>query len=436
MGAEKTVIKAENLSKVYRLGEIGFGTLKEDISRLWNSIWGKKQNYFQVGNVNHRGSSFDGDRYVQTLKNLSFEVYKGDTVGLLGKNGAGKSTLLKILSNITRPTHGKAYLQGAVSSLLEVGTGFYSELTGAENVELSGVILGMKRSQIRRQFDSIVDFSGIGRFINTPVKRYSSGMSLRLAFSVAAFLESDILLMDEILAVGDHEFRKRALNRMLEVSRSGKTIIYVSHTMTNIRYLCQKGLLLEGGHMKHFGDVRQTIQEYGEQGDEVSAILELPLPNEHEKSTGYVKTIVTTNLDEEPTSIFQLGSSWQVHVLFVLNRDAPDFRAELSIMASSSGVIVNRSESGIISKVKAGSYIMVFENRDISLGAGAYKLSITLSSGMEIFEILPECTSMHISDIAPEDALQTLHPDTLILNPLRFNLKEGNKEYLPGKGIA
>lgn len=255
-------LKVENISKMYRLGEVGTGTLTHDLNRFWHKIRGKEDPYLKVGIINDRTTSGDSE-YVWSLKDINFEIEQGDAVGIIGRNGAGKSTLLKLLSKVTQPTTGKIYTNGRVASLLEVGTGFNPGMTGRENIFLNGAILGMTKKEIRRKFDEIVDFSGVERYIDTPVKRYSSGMYVRLAFAVAAHLESEILIVDEVLAVGDAEFQKKCLGKMGDVSKGeGRTVLFVSHNMTAVKNLCQKGILLKQGMLAYEGNTTEAILEY------------------------------------------------------------------------------------------------------------------------------------------------------------------------------
>ncbi|TXI90437.1 MAG: ATP-binding cassette domain-containing protein [Chryseobacterium sp.] len=255
-------LKAENISKQYRLGQVGTGTLSHDLNRFWHKVRGKEDPYLKIGEANDRTTKGLSD-YVWSLRDINFEIEQGDAVGIIGRNGAGKSTLLKVLSKVTKPTTGRIFTHGRIASLLEVGTGFHPEMTGRENVFLNGAILGMTRKEIKRKFDEIVDFSGVERYIDTPVKRYSSGMYVRLAFAVAAHLESEILIVDEVLAVGDAEFQKKCLGKMNDVTRGeGRTILFVSHNMTAIKELCTKGILLNQGQIGYQGDILNTIIEY------------------------------------------------------------------------------------------------------------------------------------------------------------------------------
>ncbi len=255
-------IKVENLSKVYQLGQIGTGTISRDLERWYARIRGKEDPFLRIGESNNQNTKSESD-VVWSLKDINFEIEQGDAVGIIGRNGAGKSTLLKILSKVTAPTTGKISGKGRIASLLEVGTGFHPELSGRENIFLNGAILGMRKKEIQRKLEEIVDFAGIERYLDTPVKRYSSGMYIRLAFAVAANLESEILIVDEVLAVGDAEFQKKCLGKMGEVSKGeGRTVLFVSHNMHAIVELCTKGIVLEHGKMAMDGDVNKSINYY------------------------------------------------------------------------------------------------------------------------------------------------------------------------------
>lgn len=255
-------LKVENISKQYRLGEVGTGSLAHDLNRFWHKIRGKEDPYLKIGESNDRTTKGNSD-YVWSLRDINFEIEQGDAVGIIGRNGAGKSTLLKLLSKVTKPTTGSIYTNGRIASLLEVGTGFHPEMTGRENIYLNGAILGMTRREIKRKFDEIVDFSGVERYIDTPVKRYSSGMYVRLAFAVAAHLESEILIVDEVLAVGDAEFQKKCLGKMGDVSKGeGRTVLFVSHNMGAIQQLCNSSIILKNGNLVFQGTSTEGILEY------------------------------------------------------------------------------------------------------------------------------------------------------------------------------
>ena len=262
-----TAIKVENLSKIYRLGEIGTGTISRDLERwVKMNVLGKEDPFLKIGESNDRSQKGISD-LVYSLQDLNFEIQQGDAVGIIGRNGAGKSTLLKILSRVTTPTTGKINIKGRVASLLEVGTGFHPELTGRDNIYLNGAILGMRKREIDRKFDEIVDFSGVERYIDTPVKRYSSGMYVRLAFAVAAHLESEILIVDEVLAVGDAEFQKKCLGKMGDISKGeGRTVLFVSHNMAAIQNLCEKVIFLRNGLIDSFNLQSEVINKYMNEG--------------------------------------------------------------------------------------------------------------------------------------------------------------------------
>ena len=257
------VIRFENVGKLYRLGTVGTGTLSHDLRRWWiTSVMRREDPYLKIGETNDRASKGHSD-YVYALRDINLEVNEGDVLGIIGKNGAGKSTLLKLLSRVTAPTTGKIYTRGRIASLLEVGTGFHPELTGRENIYMNGCILGMKRHEIDKKLDEIVDFSGCERYIDTPVKRYSSGMMVRLGFAVAANLDPEILVVDEVLAVGDAEFQKKAIGKMQDVSKGqGRTVLFVSHNMNSIKMLCSCGLVLKNGTLDYMGEISDCIDIY------------------------------------------------------------------------------------------------------------------------------------------------------------------------------
>lgn len=259
----KPVIHVANLSKAYQIGQIGSGTLSKDVERFWQTkILGKEDPFLKIGETNDRSKKGQSN-IVWSLKDINFEIHQGDAVGIIGKNGAGKSTLLKLLSRVTSPTLGEIKVKGRIASLLEVGTGFHPELSGRENIYLNGAILGMRKKEITRKLDEIIDFSGVERYVDTPVKRYSSGMYVRLAFAVAAHLESEILIVDEVLAVGDAEFQKKCLGKMGDISKGeGRTVLFVSHNMAAIQSLCNQGIVLENGQIGFVGGKDKAVDFY------------------------------------------------------------------------------------------------------------------------------------------------------------------------------
>lgn len=291
-------IQFENISKQYRLGVVGTGTISHDLNRWWHLVRGKEDPYLKVGQVNDRSLKATSD-YVWALKDINFEVKQGDVVGIIGKNGAGKSTLLKILSRVTSPSTGSIKAKGRIASLLEVGTGFHPELTGRENIYMNGAIMGMTKSEITRKLDEIVDFAGVEMYIDTPAKRYSSGMTVRLGFAIAAHLEPEILVVDEVLAVGDAEFQKKAIGKMQDVSQGeGRTVLFVSHQLNSIRNLCENCVLLDNGSVSmydvtdsvitkylssnyHFNNSREWVNLNGEFLDEYCSLQSLSIVDEN-----------------------------------------------------------------------------------------------------------------------------------------------------------
>lgn len=257
-----TVIEFNNVGKQYILGTIGTGTLSQDLNRWWANIRGKEDPYLKVGETNDRTQKGESS-FVWALRDINFKVEQGDVVGIVGKNGAGKSTLLKILSRVTSPTTGNIKIKGRIASLLEVGTGFHPEMTGRENIFMNGSIMGMTKAEIKSKFDEIVDFAGVAKYVDTPVKRYSSGMMVRLGFAIAAHLEPEILVVDEVLAVGDAEFQKKAIGKMQDVSKGqGRTVLFVSHNMAAVRSLCTRGVLLKNGMIDFMGSIPETLDHY------------------------------------------------------------------------------------------------------------------------------------------------------------------------------
>jgi lipopolysaccharide transport system ATP-binding protein len=273
-----TIIKIENLSKIYRLGQIGTGTLSHDLNRWWAmNIRGKEDPFAKVGQTNDRTAKAEKGEMVAALQDINLEVSQGEVLGIIGKNGAGKSTLLKILSRVTSPTTGSIKVKGRMASLLEVGTGFHPEMTGRENIYMNGTIMGMRKWEIDKKLDEIVEFAGVAKYLDTPTKRYSSGMTVRLGFAIAAHLEPEILIVDEVLAVGDAEFQKKAIGKMQDVSQNdGRTVLFVSHNMASVISLCKSGILLKNGQKYYSGEINNVVQEYlrYNQSDNKTTILE------------------------------------------------------------------------------------------------------------------------------------------------------------------
>ncbi len=324
------VLSVEDVWKQYRLGTIGTGTLKDDLARFWAKLRGKEDPTTLIGQINDR-NNIEGE-YVWALQNINFEVKQGEVLGIIGKNGAGKSTLLKILSKVTQPTKGNIKVKGRIASLLEVGTGFHPELTGTENVYLNGAILGMPKSEIKKKFDEIVDFSGIGKYIDTPVKRYSSGMYVRLAFAVAAHLEPEILVLDEVLAVGDAEFQKKCLGKMKDVSGEGRTVLFVSHNLDAVRKLCTKGLMMKHGQVHFFGSTNDTLDQYLKRADYTDYSQDIP-DDFSTYNTGEAKfrRITVLNHKQEPTTDVLYKSPIKVMLELEVFKEIPDAVVDIKV---------------------------------------------------------------------------------------------------------
>lgn len=310
------ILKAENISKQYRLGQVGTGTIKHDFNRFWHKIRGKEDPYLKVGAVNDRSSKVK-EEYVWALRDINFEVQEGEVLGIIGKNGAGKSTLLKILSRVTSPTTGVIKTKGRIASLLEVGTGFHNELTGRENIYLNGAILGMTRGEITSKLEEIIEFSGCEMYIDTPVKRYSSGMTVRLAFAVAAHLEPDILVVDEVLAVGDAEFQKKAIGKMQDISTSeGRTVLFVSHNMATVKSLCTRGIVLENGTSVFEGTAEESVNYYLDNSYKLSSTPMIERYDRKGNSKLIVNEIYIETLEGIRVSELSSGQSYDIKMEF------------------------------------------------------------------------------------------------------------------------
>lgn len=366
-----TAIEFDHVGKQYRLGLVSMGTLGNDLKRWWTtSILRKEDPFLTVGEVNDRSVKGDS-KYVWALKDIDFKVEQGDVVGIIGRNGAGKSTLLKLLSRVTGPTMGEIRARGRIGSLLEVGTGFHPEMTGRENIYLNGSILGMTKSEIDRKLDEIIDFSGCERYIDTPVKRYSSGMMVRLGFAVAAHLEPEILIVDEVLAVGDAEFQKKAIGKMQDVSKGeGRTVLFVSHNMASVQRLCSRGVLLENGRVKYMGTVGDTIAQYlkddivqssfsGVDGDEnIMYLSSASVRSESEDGNFYVDRAVEIAI--EFTIKKQVGS--MVAGFNIVNRlGHPLIRCDYNDVSQQTTLV-------------PGEYRMAFRIPEFTLAVGEYKI--------------------------------------------------------------
>ena len=395
----KVVIKAENISKQYRLGLVGTGTVRDDLKRWWYNLRGKEDPFLKIGEANDRSSKGESD-YVWSLRDINFEINQGDSVGIIGRNGAGKSTLLKILSQVTQPTTGKIYTKGRIASLLEVGTGFHPEMTGRENIYLNGAILGMRKHEITKKFDEIVAFSGVERYIDTPVKRYSSGMYVRLAFAVAAHLESEILIVDEVLAVGDAEFQKKCLGKMNEVSKGeGRTILFVSHNLDAVKKLCNKGLLLHHGQLIHDGNIDTTLDSYLLNYSSNEKQSELNFEEDENKEAQILKVALK---DKEGNDVIEFYSNQEicVHITLkntLLNQGA---RLNFSILDKFENVIfINRKDLDFI-----GTIEWVVQIPSDTIIANQYKIGLALDiPKVRVLDFPSEKINLSIVNIAQDE---------------------------------
>lgn len=380
---EDIVLKIKDVSKQYRLGLVGTGTLSHDLKRLWYLYRGKEDPYAKVGVVNDREKK--GGDYVWALNNINLDIKRGEVIGIIGKNGAGKSTLLKLLSQVTGPTKGSIKVKGRIASLLEVGTGFHPELTGRENIFLNGAILGMTKEDIRRKENEIIDFSGCAKYIDTPVKRYSSGMKVRLGFAVAAHLEPEILVVDEVLAVGDLEFQKKCIGKMKDVSSTGRTVLFVSHNMNSIQNLCDRCILLKDGEIFYDGGVEETVQKYRELSENTDIGTKKAI---RQRTVGKIaggarfKKISTYNTNQENTNFFRKGDD----VIFKIKIDPEEENLDemfisISIYAQESNL--NLASSGaldILKKLEEGNGTIEIKVENIDLRVGIYTVYFWLGN--------------------------------------------------------
>lgn len=397
-------IEFESISKQYRLGTIGTGTISHDLNRWWHLVRGKEDPYLKVGEVNDRSLKAASD-YVWALRDITFDVEKGEVLGIIGKNGAGKSTLLKILSRVTSPSTGHIRAKGRIASLLEVGTGFHPEMTGRENVYMNGAIMGMTRHEITSKLDEIVAFSGVEKYIDTPVKRYSSGMTVRLGFAVAAHLEPEILVVDEVLAVGDAEFQKKAIGKMKDVSQGGgRTVLFVSHNMGAVKSLCTKGLILKNGTVVYSSSASDAVDEYLRISSDIETV---DLSNRTDrKGKQQIKATSVVFLDREDKSTAEAisGSYLKIRINFERNTIINYSRLFVGI------AIFDQYENKIVSFLsdEMGSSFQMLEKRDyidlvipnLYLRSGEYNLTIQLGYGTtreeDLIDLIDNAAKLHV----------------------------------------
>ncbi|RZJ52708.1 MAG: ABC transporter ATP-binding protein [Flavobacterium sp.] len=383
-----TAIKVENLSKAYQLGQIGTGTISRDLERWHARIRGKEDPFLKIGETNNRSTKGTSD-VVWSLKDINFEIRQGDAVGIIGRNGAGKSTLLKILSKITAPTTGKISGNGRIASLLEVGTGFHPELSGRENIFLNGAILGMRKKEIQRKLDEIVDFAGVERYLDTPVKRYSSGMYVRLAFAVAAHLESEILIVDEVLAVGDAEFQKKCLGKMGEVSnKDGRTVLFVSHNMEAIKKLCPTSILLSNGLVDIYDKSSITIDKYFDFHNSTKESINLNSKREGLKTILFTE-FSTLNEKFEKVTIIKTGERLIFKFVLEAFRDTKNVDIGFSIHNSQDNMlsVLYSSYQDKLYTLSKGRHEFLFEFDNNYLSNGIYLIRGLLKDNSAISDL-------------------------------------------------
>ena len=398
-------IEFDHVGKQYRLGLVSTGTFSQDLNRWWTmNIRHKEDPFLKIGETNDR-SKKGNSNYVWALKDINFGVEQGDVVGIIGKNGAGKSTLLKLLSRVTTPTVGEIRARGRIASLLEVGTGFHPEMTGRENIYLNGAIMGMTKAEITRKLDEIVDFSGCERYIDTPVKRYSSGMTVRLGFAIAAHLEPEILVVDEVLAVGDADFQKKAIGKMGEVASGGRTVLFVSHNMDSMLNLCDNGVLLENGRVKYMGDIKSTVAEYISGGDTDIMYKQF---EKDARGDVYISLMKYTGTEEQQRGLFSYGE---------------DITFSFSLTKKKGKVLDKRTVVSVIIMTINHTRIC---NEEIYLGDFDNQKSFTLRYKKKVF--LPNKYLVHIAIHVPNVKYYD-QQDTCI-----FTIYDNGTEYLKYNG--
>lgn len=383
-----TAIKVEHLTKQYVLRQqqaSNYTALRDVLAEKAKAVikgnLGKKQK----------------DTFL-ALDDISFSIQAGERVGIIGRNGAGKSTLLKVLSRIVSPTKGRITLEGRIASLLEVGTGFHPELTGRENIYLNGSILGMTKTEITKKFDEIVTFAEVERFLDTPVKRYSSGMYVRLAFAVAAHLEPEILIVDEVLAVGDAAFQKKCLGRMREVAGEGRTILFVSHNMDAVQRLCNKGILLDKGRLVMEGDINSVTNKYLETFNEGQTWYDVPKPADAETMTAFATRVQVENKDHVPVQEVQIGEHYFIRLFFTVNKTVEGFIAAIGLSTVFDQAV--RTTWSIPTTLQPGNYAAVFKNDGIHLADNQYKISFGLSIGTRVLHYANQAGILSVSEVS------------------------------------
>jgi lipopolysaccharide transport system ATP-binding protein len=425
----KTVLKVDQMSKLYRLGEVGTGTISHDLNRWWAKIRGKEDPFAKVGEINDR-SKKSNSNYVWALKDIDFEVKEGDVLGIIGRNGAGKSTLLKIISQITSPTKGSIKAKGRIAALLEVGTGMNPELTARENIYLNGAILGMRKFEIDRKFDEIVDFSGCALYVDTPIKRFSSGMRVRLGFAVAAFLEPEILIVDEVLAVGDAEFQKKAIGKMQDVTNNdGRTVLFVSHNMAAVKSLCKTGIVLENGQVAYSGTSDDSVNFYLEHSFKLAQI---PLQERTDRKGNkklVVKEIFIENQDKIKVSEMHSGQEYSIVFEYEALKELIDPK-QLTIVIQFKNdndelmTTIATDELGIVyDSIYESGKIKVHMNK-LQFREGRYSMSYMISEKLAFNT--PHITMDYLQDAFVIDVIRGDYWNSGILNRPKGFIQEAN----------
>lgn len=410
----KTVIHFENVSKRYQLGEISTGTISRDLSRWWAISRGKSDPVSKIGKVFKKHF----DKELWALSDISFEIKQGEVLGIIGGNGAGKSTLLKILSRVTKPTTGRIRIRGRIASLLEVGTGFHPDLTGRENIFLNGAILGMRKSEIQNKLDEIVAFAGVERYLDTPVKRYSSGMYVRLAFAVAAHLEPEILVIDEVLAVGDVDFQRKCLGKMKDVSQNeGRTVLFVSHNLASVKSLCPKSIFLKNGKLEYQGETDVVINQYLNNLPHNQCQFHF---DERENREVYFTSLKIVNSNNQLTNTFSGSDSWQLKIGFHTPYPVANLVVTIGLLTSDNILLRN-----VFSKpfqTEKGNYEAVFIENTIVYGAGTYQIIISLSINNHIIQSIEDAIFITFEETSLQQSSQNAKNKGLILNQMNIKI--------------
>ncbi len=421
-----TVIKIENLWKEYRYGAVSHRYLFKDVQSWWARVCGREDPNAKIEAPGMGGSPMrdPGNDRFWALRDISAEIRQGEVLGIIGRNGAGKSTLLKILSRVTAPTRGSVKIKGRIGSLLEVGTGFHPELTGRENIFLNGAILGMRKAEITAKFDQIVAFAEVERFIDTPVKRYSSGMYVRLAFAVAAHLDPEILVVDEVLAVGDVEFQKKCLGKMGAISQEGRTVLFVSHNMESIRKLCKSCMHLQAGKVIEYGDCEPIVQSYVGNRGEASTGGAFDLLPAEKPPEGYCCEACIEDTSSRPASVLLVGQEWQLRVRFRISKPLDHFIVGLGVSSRMQGSLWTTWTTP--RSIAIGDYTIVFQQDQIFFSGGRYYVNIGLSCFERPFFYREEALPIDISPVSIKNDIVRTQGIGCIVNHLRYRIERND----------